>query len=52
MYKTLAISMKALNKAILFPEEVELDKAKPYPRPNNISLMANPFATAKKGKKG
>ena len=45
--------MKALNKAIVFPDDVELDKEKPYPRPAELSLMHNPFASkGKKGKKG
>ena len=33
----------ALNKAIIFPDEVELDKEKPYPRPSELTLMHNPF---------
>ena len=36
------------------PEEVELDRRKPYPRAVEIEIMHNPFAVskAKKGKKG
>ena len=51
-YKSLPISLKSLQRAIALPEEVDLDRSKPYPRPPNIQLMHNPFAAKKKGKKG
>jgi hypothetical protein len=48
----LPFNLRSLQKAIMLPSDLELDRKKGHPNPAQIYLMKNPFPKVVKGKKG